>query len=347
MKQLAISVLLTFISFASFGHSVSGLMQDYGNVRVYSYRETEREDFRKAFIIGQLAQQLAKALHYTEPISLYCWLGLLKDDSLATTYHVSFQNHSYNDNEGEGTEKLLIKQEAKHYDVIATLKLVEYAILYKKDIKQQQQWIKSTLFADRGEEKLSISNDVIKAILAQPTSVLVQEILRTRINRPLLPDDRIQDIRYYWQDNQYHIYRSIKLRNETELREVVLLTLPNIHQFADLDLVFLVFDQVDSFYYININRYDQDSGINKVSKRHVIKDIGKIDFGKKVTAISNGDVSIYFSETTMGRGKRRLLLYFHETDTLVQDVYTALGIEPSDPNRRLREAHENPALLHR
>lgn len=64
----------------------------------------------------------------------------------------------------------------------------------------------------------------------------------------------------------------MKPRHEGKPRDVVLLTLPQIHQFENLDLLFLVFDTPASFYYLNVNHYDRESGLNKVSARHKISE---------------------------------------------------------------------------
>lgn len=146
MKKLILYILLGVSWSTLHAHTGIGNTLNYGNVRVHSYRETDREDFRKAFIIGQLASELAKELRYTEPIFLDCWLGLLTTDSISTDYRVSVQNYKYHDEEGEGSKKLIIRQQAKQYDIIQTLKIVEYAIKNKTAIKGQQQWIKSSFF---------------------------------------------------------------------------------------------------------------------------------------------------------------------------------------------------------
>jgi len=336
MKRLIFYILLGLTSIHASAHTGVGITQDYDNVRVHSYRETNREDYRKAFIIGQLASKLAKELHYTDPIFLDCWLGLLPIDSVASTdYQISVQHHKYWNEEGDGSEKLIIRQQAKNYDVIETLKLVEYAIKNKKSIQKQQQLLKSTFFYDRGNEKLSISNDLIQKALQQPHGEEIEVLLQTRIERPLLYDERKPNFTYYWQNNEYFIFRNQWNRQENDLDVSVLLTLPHIHHFEDLGLLFLVFDTPASFYYLNVNHYDKETRLNKVSARHVIENIGKMDLGFKAQSITHGDVSICINEGMLRRtgDPMRLMLYFYETDTLVQDAYAALEINAANTHQ--------------
>lgn len=340
MKKFMLYISLGLISISVRAHEGIGLTQDYGNVRVLSYKDSDVEAFRKAFVIGQLVEKLAHELKYGDPIYLDFRHNMFRQDSLPPVYHVAFETFSYRDEEGEISEKLVVRQYANDYDVSDILKLVEYAVEHKSIIKQQQAEKENAI--KYGTRKFpSIDDKKIRTIQEAPTSPIVEKIMHTRIDRPLFSDERPSDITYYWQDDQYHIYRHRWGRKDDDQPDVVLLTVPSIQQFATLDLVFLIFDTPSSFYYLNINHYDKDTRLNKVSSRHILADIGEIDFGKEATAISNGDVSIYFNHGAMGSGRKRLLLYFYQTETLVQDIYTAIGVESSNPGQQLRDAPKN------
>lgn len=311
-------------------HTGIGFTKNFENIRVHSYKETDIEDFRKAFIIGELASKLAKAYNYTDQIYLDCWLSITSPEDTKSDYQISTQVFNYSDEDGGEKEKLIIRQQAQQYDVIQTLKLIEYSIKNKAKIKRGQELIQSTFFYDRGEKKYSISANLIQKILQEPTSKIIEQILKSRIERPLLTDERPSEITYYWSNNLYHIYRHWWGREKKDQQDIVLLTLPSIYQFVNLDLQFLVFNTTSSFYYLNINDYDSNTKLNKVSTRHVIEDIGNKIYNRTFKSISDGDVSIYFTHGPSGWGKKRLLIYYYKPDTLIQNVYSSTGIEPFD-----------------
>ncbi|MCC2600332.1 hypothetical protein [Sphingobacterium sp. FBM7-1] len=340
MKKIILYMLFGLAAISARAHEGIGLTQDYGNVRVLSYKDNEVEAFRKAFIIGQLVEKLAHELKYSHTIYLDFRHNMFRQDSLPSVYHVAFETFSYSDEEGEISEKLVVRQYANDYDASDILKLVEYAVEHKSIIKQQQAEKENAI--KYGTRKFpSIDDKKIRTIQEAPTSPIVEKIMHTRIDRPLFSDERPSDITYYWQEDQYHIYRHRWGRKDDDQPDVVLLTVPSIQQFATLDLVFLIFDTPSSFYYLNINHYDKDTRLNKVSSHHIIEDVGEIDFGKEAAAISDGDVSIYFTHGAMGWGKKRVLLYFYATETLIQNVYAAAGVESSNPGKQLREAYNN------
>jgi len=327
MKPFFTFLLFSIVGVASYAHEGIGFTQDYGNVRVLSYKEVDVEAFRKAFIIGQLTKKLADELQYTEPIYLDFHHNLFNSDSLSSIYHVSVENFKYHDEANGNPEKLIIRQYANDYDVLSTLKLIAYAILNKGTIKKIQQEKENPI--KYGVRKfLSVNDDKIASILQLPITEIVAKVMQTRIDRPVFSDERRPEISYYWQNNQYHVFRNMWMHQEKE--NVELLTLSHMYQFVNLDLVFLLFDSSASFYYININRYEEQGGRNKVSARHIIEDVGDVDWGKTISRVSHDDVSIYFTQGAMGSGKKRMLLYFQATDTLVQDVYAATGIVNSN-----------------
>ncbi|RZK05033.1 MAG: hypothetical protein EOO43_22145, partial [Flavobacterium sp.] len=144
MKKLLTLLLFSIVCAVSHANEGIGLTQDYGNVRVLSYKEVNVEVFRKAFIIGQLAKKLADELRYTEPIYLSFHHNVFRDN-LPPIYHVSVENFKYSNEGGDGSEKLIIRQYANEYDVSHMLKLLEFAILNKVSIKALQKEKEDTI----------------------------------------------------------------------------------------------------------------------------------------------------------------------------------------------------------
>lgn len=333
MKKLLVFFIIVLITCNSYGNENIGIGQTYGNVRVISYRETEREEAVKALLIGQLAHNLAQELNYKDPIYLECYLSIKKSDTNNPNYQIALQHYKYYDEKDEGSEKLIIRQQAYKYDLFSTLKLVEYAIKNTKKIREQQKWQTSGFFYDRGNNILSIPKEKIDQILKKPNSSLLNKLAERKIERPILPYQRKPSISYFWQNNTYYIYNTFKRNEESNPQDLILLTLPEIYQFEDLNLAYLIFDNDKSFYYINIKNYDWKTGVTNVSKHHAIEDTSSYDYdiNKTFSNIStDNDISIYFTHEGRGAGKKRLLVYFQESDTLIQDAYTMLNRTPTN-----------------
>lgn len=310
-----------------------GFRRDYDNVRVLPYNESHGEENLKAYIIAQLASVLAKELKYTKPIYLESLSLALTAEKKPTKYQVSVQNYKYSDEENEPTEKLLIMQDVQKYNFVETLKLVEFAIKNNTKIKKQQRLQKGTRFYDRGKDMLFVDESVINEVLRQPTSKAIAKVLKTRIERPFFEKIR-PDFTYYWQDGLYYIGKDTSLyksRDTTIRKNIeldVLLTLPDIYQLNRFQQKIVVFDSDSSFFFVNSSPYHSQDSMKAVSSRQIIEDIGERDMGKKVTLMTDGDVSIYFLRVG-GKQKERLLFFFHESQILIQDAYSILGIPPT------------------
>jgi hypothetical protein len=149
--------------------------------------------------------------------------------------------------------------------------------------------------------------------------------MHSRIDRPVLSGllhERKPEIDYYWQDKNYHVYRSMRLRAESKKKDAVIISLPNIYTFEILYPMTLVFDSPASFYCIHPENTDRATGICKASPQQVINDTDGLAWGKQVTAVSHHDVAVSFTSGPRGSGVQRLLLYFSKTNTLVQNTYS-------------------------
>src|SRR5690606_42140077 len=87
------------------------------------------------------------------------------------------------------------------------LKLLEYAIENKTQIKQQQS-IKRNASAHGTRSLLSINDKVIKEVLQKPIREILNITLRTRVDRSVLnkvPKPTAGTTDYYWQNNMYYV----------------------------------------------------------------------------------------------------------------------------------------------
>src|SRR5690606_6143685 len=144
--------------------------QDYGNIRVFSASNYDFEEFRKAFIIGQLAKKLTDKLQYTDAVYLDFYHNHYDIDNLPPIFHLSIQQiDNRGRNSTSGDEKIVIRQYAYQYDFEGMLKLLEYAINNKTQIKQQQT-VKRNPSAHGTRSFLSINDEGIQDVLQKPSS---------------------------------------------------------------------------------------------------------------------------------------------------------------------------------
>lgn len=327
MKQLLIFIL-SFISTLSFAVSRGDIQtQDYGNVRVLSASNYDFEEFRKAFIIGQLAKKLVDKLQYTDSVYLDFYHNHYQLDDFPPIFHLSVQQiGDRGRNNTSGDEKIVIRQYAYQYDFEGMLKLLEYAIENKTHIKQQQT-IKRNPSAYRARSFLSINDKVIQDVLEKPGSEILNMTLQTRIDRPVLAQEHKPpggSVSYYWRNHTYYVFHNTRLRSEKENKDITIMELPNIYTFHSLNPMTVVFDKPESFYCIHPNRRDKETGAYIPTRKQTIEAMTQIDRGKKIEAISHNDISIFFqySYGVIGASfPKRLLLYFSEADTLIQDAY--------------------------
>lgn len=355
MKQLLIFIL-SFISILSFAVSRGDIQtQDYGNIRVLSASNYDFEEFRKAFIIGQLAKKLVDELQYIDSVYLDFYHNHYQLDDFTPIYHVGVQQIGEKGrNSITGEEKIVIRQYAYQYDFEGMLKLLEYAIENKTQIKQQQS-IKRNASAHGTRSFLSINDKVIKEVLQKPISEILNITLQTRVDRPVLTKElkpSAGTIDYYWQNNMYYVFHNTPLRGEKENKDITIMKLTNIYTFHSLYPMTVVFDNSESFYCIHPNRRDKETSAYIPSRKQTIEAMTQIDRGKKIEAISHNDISIFFQYNYGVIGTsfpRRLLLYFSEADTLIQDAYAFNNIVEDSIWRKashaeIREMEKKPEV---
>jgi len=297
-----LSLILIFTFGNSYAHQDFWIIEDFGNVKVRIKTGFRYEEIQKVFLFGQLAEQLAKQLNYSEQIFLdfnHYYVRNCEPD-----YFISYDKgkiQSTYEKEFFLKEKsIVIRQVARQFDAQTTLKLLEYAILNIQDIKSSQKEIE---YRKNYCEWIinSIDTAFIKKMLNEPNSNQINNVLSLKIKKPFK-----DYVSYYLQNNKYTVcvkYNKI---------DTALITLDNVYQFYE-GRKSLVFDTDTSFYYI--------SGFDKkVSERHIIQNTDNYWQPYIINYIGNEKLSIYLSRSHLFGRKDRTLLYLMDKDILIQDL---------------------------
>jgi hypothetical protein len=302
------TIILTLVFGSVFGHQDFWVIRDYGNIKVRVKSGFDYEEINKAFIIGQLAQALVKDLGYSDQIFLdfnHYYTGDCEPD-----YFISFDDGQIKYPWDDYTEKNLLKgkaivlrQVAKTFDVISSLKLLEYSVANIEMVKSIQRQIEYN--QNYCEWTInSVDTVLIDKQVSRDMSPLIAKIFKLKIERP--DKDFKNGISYYWQAGKYYIYHR-KVGQEDK----VALVLTSIYDFQKIDPnTNLIFDSDRAFYCLTA---DKDV---VVSKRHELLDTS-FEYWRpyRVTKISDNKLSFYLS----GFGtSERTLLYTISSDELEQ-----------------------------
>lgn len=300
---------LVFSFIPTLGHEDFWLTREYGNIKVRVKSGFDYEEINKAFIIGQLAQSLVKDLGYTKQIFIDFNHHYTND--CEPDYFISFDDgkikYQWEDNNQEKLfdgNAVVIRQVARSFDVVATLKLVEYSVLNIKKVKSLQKEIEyNQNFCDWTIN--SIDTLLIDKLVTLSTSPLVEKTCSMKIERP--DEDFRYGLSYYWQNGKYYVF----LRRNGQEDEVVL-ELPTIYNIQKIDSeINLIFDSDSSFYCITT------ANQIVVSKQHEIVDTFEYYRPYYVTRVSNNKLSIYFEWFKTGF---RELEYLISEDELEQGL---------------------------
>lgn len=311
-----LTIILSLTFGTTFAHQDFWTSVDYGNVKVRVKTGFDYEEINKAFIIGQLAEKLSKDLNYTDPIFLDFKHHYTGDCN--PTYFISHDKGKIENTwESASKEKdflksnsIVLRQVSRQFDVIATLRLLEYSINNISSIKASQKKIEYN--QNYCQWKInSIDTTLIKEELQKTSSSLLNNIVKSRIER--LDKDFKYGISYYWQDNKFHLF----LRNYNK-PDTTLASINNIYDIKKFGgSSAMVFDSDSSFFYLS--QYNRPI----VSKRQVIKNTYDYYRPFKIENIGGDKLTIYFSYYTKEDGfqsKERTLIYLTEKDELIQDL---------------------------
>jgi hypothetical protein len=311
-----LTIILTLTFGTAFAHQDFWTFADYGNVKVRVKTGFDYEEINKAFIIGQLAEKLSKELNYSNPIFLDFNHHYTGDCN--PTYFISYDKGKIEYTwESASKEKnylksnsIVVRQVSKQFNVISTLRLLEYSIKNISSIKSSQkqieynqnycQWIIN-----------SIDATLIKEQLQKASSALLNNIVKLRIERP---DKNFKyGISYFWQDNKFHIFLRDYNKPDTTLASI-----ENIYDLKKLGgSSAMVFDTDSSFFYVC--QYNRPI----VSQRQVINNTNDYYRPFKIENVGGDKFSIYFYYYTNEVGlqpKERTLIYLTEKDELIQDL---------------------------
>lgn len=311
-----LAFILTLTFGTAFAHSDFEKISNYGNVKVRFKTGFIYEEIFKADIIGQLAEKLSKDMNYTDPIFLDFRHHYTGDCNPA--YFISYdkgkiENTWLNAPKGNDILKsnsIVLRQVSRQFDVIATLRLLEYSIINIASIKASQKQIEYNRNYCQWRIK-SIDTNLIKEQVQKSSSGLLNNIMKSRIERSTKNFE--YGISYYWQDSKFHLF----LRNYNKA-DTTVASFENIYDIV----IFggssaMVFDSDSSFFYFSQNKRPI------VSKIQVIKNTCGFYEPYRIVYIGGDKIAVYFSCKTYGeelKSIERTLLYLAEKDELIQDL---------------------------
>ena len=318
MKQyrFILTTILSFSFLAAFAHQDFWTSVDYGNVKVRIKTGFDYEEINKVFIIGQLAEKLAKSLDYSGLIFLdfnHHYIG-----NCIPAYFISYDKGKIEYTwEGVSKEKdylksnaIVLRQVSREFNVISTLRLLEYSLNNLAKIKASQQQIEYN--QNYCQWKInSIDTILIKEQLRMVNSDLLNNIMKFRIDRP---DKEFRyGISYYWQNNKFHLFSRDYKKADTTLASFD--NIYDIKKFGNSSAI--VFDSDTSFFYIS--HYIKPL----VSRKQVINNTYDYYRPFKVENISRDKLSInfsYYMDKADWELHERTLIYLTEKEELIQDL---------------------------
>ncbi len=334
MKKQYLFLLLILPFCRGLAHSDYFYNREYGNVKVSILTGFHYEEINKIFILGQLAAKMSVELNYNKPIFLYfrhhystddkpeyfISYGRGKEDRKSIRDEEDWQEHNHLEEDA-----IVIHQKGGSFDIISTLKLMEYAIKNVPFIKEDQQMLvyeRERKYPTFRYRFYSINKKPIQEQLLKEPGNLIAETLQNKVYRPENFSERefTTCCSYYWQDNKYHIFWRSRhynnTTNEPEFQETHLLTLDNIYILEEIEhLDYVIFDTRNSFYYTDQHHQKE------ISQKQTIKNLNDYYWPFKVKRIALDKISL--SVTTQiwnTKDKIRTLIYLTEKDELIQDL---------------------------
>jgi len=304
--KIFLTILLSLTIGTSFAHKDFIVYQEYGNIKVRIKTGYKYEEIHKALLIGKLAKNLLKELKYTDTVFLdfnHAYTNYCTPD-----YFISYDNGVINYNSFDGNSKtnskrklLVVRQVSKTFDIISTLKLVEFAVRNRSEIElKQKSIVYAKNFCDWTVNTIDVSE--ISNQLSKPISKKLNNVLKISIIRPETEklDSTNLRITYYFRNNKFNI----ALINGKRLEKTIL-ELDNIYDFRRINNTSaIVFDTDHSFYYTNTNK-------NQVSKRHIIDNMSAFYSPYELKSKENNKVFMLFNSSD----GIKLITYQIDTDS--------------------------------
>jgi hypothetical protein len=292
------------------------IVKDHGNIRTRIKTGFQYEEIKKIELIGKYANLLTKELNCKEKIFLDFSHSYI--DNCEPDYFISFgkehiQRKNWNEKRKEPgaltSNRIVIRQVAKTFDIATTLKLLEFSINNTVKIKSEQKPIK--YIKNYNDWVLnSIDTVFINTVVKSKRTSLIERTLKTKLFRP---EDQIKFLSkqtYYTQNNKFYFNYILKGKLKT-------LELDNVYDIKKVNKYsILVFDTDSTFYFLS-NRVK-----NNLQKK-IIENATRIYKPYKVITINYDKIAI-INDQTFGN---RILIYDTRTGKTIQNLDETLNKE--------------------
>ncbi len=302
-KNLLIILTLLLIPITVSAHKDFWVSKRYGNVTSRIKTGYGYEEIRKVQIIGKLAEQLALKSDYTEPILLdfdHAYTG-----NSNSTYYLGVDDQEITYNHGANEQKILIKKKiviyqiGSSFNIINTLKMLEYSIKNRTKIEVEQKPIK------RWKRTInSIDKNKTIDILKSPETELINSIKNTKIYRP--EKDFKSGFTYFWKNDRYNIVFV------EESNEKTITTSTNIYDFEKRDNIVFVFKTPSKLI------VHETSKKEIISKKYRIRNASKNYKPYKISKIGDNMYTISFSYYYRRRRKKQILIFDQTKGRLIR-----------------------------
>jgi len=333
-KYICILIISLTSVISAFAHTDFTTRNSFGNVITSITTGFQYEKINKVAIFGQLAEKLSREMNHTGLIHLdfvHNYVSGFRDDNLFISYD-RIGHWNANLQEWQTSRGIIIRQIAQEFHAETTLKLLEYAISNRRNIRRTQEKIEYNISPHQRVEIYSIDRLRIDRILDAPNSRLLNRMMQQRVDRP--EEDFREGISYFWQNGRYHIFIQYWWWNREKQgfypTEYVLFEVENVydfHRFKNWSAI--IFDTHSSFYAVRQSRsllFGMGSHIMvhepQISRRHVIENTYGSFMPFNVQSIGSNKVSISFV-CWLSRDdwfRERVLIYLVEDDVLIQDL---------------------------
>lgn len=283
-KAYKFFLVLSLFFFSAYSHEDIIGTKDFGNVKVRIKTGYLYEEINKIFLFGEIAEELAKKLNYTDQIFLdfdHYYLDLCEKPTqfISFDYGNNGTDITYNGLPEKNLlekESIVIRQCSDFFDLQKTLQLLEYAIKNVDTIINKQQEIVYNKNYCKWKIK-SIDNELINKIFDYSTSNTVCSLLDKKVH---LSQNK-NEISYYIQNEIFTVTHSI----QKQTKEIIKLNdIYFIYKITPETVI--LFDTRKSFYYINKN---------KISKKHFIPcPISIIEYEPYNIKKDDNNISFYY-----------------------------------------------------
>jgi hypothetical protein len=290
------------------------VIKEFGNIKTRISTGYNYEEIKKVQIIGKLAEILAKEMNYGEPILLdfnHFYVGIAKP-----TYFLSFDNGviNYKNSSGENGIELLtqdgivVRQISNRFDIINTLKMLEYSIINYISIKKEQKEIEyDENYCDWVINSISASQ--IVNVLKNNETKLIENIRNKKIYRP--GNEFKGGFTYFWKDEKYNVI--FKTKNI----EIPIITLTNIYNIQQIRNTIFIFEKSTEF--IVVDAYKRKI----ISRKLKLEDAEENYHPYKIEPLTTDLYTIkfsYFSKEPVNQYKNRISIYSRKNSKLIQDL---------------------------